>query len=313
MTDSSDITSTSAGSQPAPKRYVTPTEQRDVSRNDFFKMGMLGVASMAGLGELAAAAPAFATAKSAGDLIVCVASEPIGLNQDVDNNSASSAIRDLCVEYLVAPNPANHLPSTAGLLTNWKQVDDLTWHFTARSTKFTNGEIFDARAAAWNLGHAVAAKAGFTGAYIGLIESAHHIGDKTVVVKTSQPVPYLPAILSLVQALPPAYFTKVGGVPFSHAPIGTGPFIFKEWVPGDHILFTGNPHYYGGAPKLNSVKFIFASQDSTRVNLLATGAAHIVNNLVPSDTAPSNAKIKSQISELNIVLEFNMHQPPFDD
>jgi peptide/nickel transport system substrate-binding protein len=313
MTDHTDTTNATEG-PPTRKRSVTPTAQREISRHDFFKMGMLGVASMAGLGELASAAPAWASARGAGDLIICVPAEPIALNQDVDNNSASTAIREICVEYLVTPSPANHLPSQTGLLTGWQQIDDLTWHFTARQTQFSNGEPFDARAAAWNLGHAVAAKAGFTGAYIGLIQSAHHIGLKTLVVKTSQPVPYLPAVLSLVQALPPAYYTKMGSVPFSHAPIGTGPFIFQEWVPGDHILFTANPKYYGSVPKLNSVKYIFASQSSTRLNLLATGAAHIINNLAPTDTAPSpNTTVKQQLSELNIVLEFNMHQPPFDD
>jgi peptide/nickel transport system substrate-binding protein len=285
----------------------------ELSRLDFVKLGAVGVASLAGVKELALPARALGAAGASGDITICVASEPGALNQDVDNASASSAIRNLCVEYLVQADPATHLPSKAGLLTNWKQVNDLTWHFTVRETTFSNGEPFDARAAAWNLGHAVAVKAGFTGAYIGLIANAHRIGKKTLVVKTSQPVPYLPAILSLVQALPPAYYQKAGAPAFSRAPVGTGPFVFKEWSPGDHILFTRNAKYYGGAPKVNSVKFIFATQASTRLNLLATGGAHLVNNLSPADSAPSGAAIRQQLSELNIVLEFNMHQPPFDD
>ena len=48
-------------------------------------------------------------------------------------------------------------------------------------------------------------------------------------------------------------------------PLGWGPFIVDEWVAGDHITLSPNPHYFRatqGLPKLDRVVFQFASDAS---------------------------------------------------
>ena len=39
-------------------------------------------------------------------------------------------------------------------------------------------------------------------------------------------------------------------------PIGTGPFVFQDWVPNSHMTATRNPHYWRkGYPYLNSITY----------------------------------------------------------
>ncbi|HXF61579.1 MAG TPA: ABC transporter substrate-binding protein, partial [Caldilineaceae bacterium] len=48
---------------------------------------------------------------------------------------------------------------------------------------------------------------------------------------------------------------EAAGADFGHAPVGTGPFILKEWQPGQYLLFERNPDYfYEGLPYLDSVR-----------------------------------------------------------
>ena len=41
----------------------------------------------------------------------------------------------------------------------------------------------------------------------------------------------------------------------SEAPNGTGPYMVKEWVRGDHITFEANPNYWGEAPTIQTLIF----------------------------------------------------------
>src|SRR6266851_2647701 len=34
------------------------------------------------------------------------------------------------------------------------------------------------------------------------------------------------------------------GEDWKRHPVGTGPFMLKEWLPGEHVLLVKNPHYF---------------------------------------------------------------------
>ena len=75
---------------------------------------------------------------------------------------------------------------------------------------------------------------------------------ETVIIRLAKPAPYLlKAFAACESPMVPRHRYEgadVGRSPNASAPIGTGPFMFKEWLRGRHILYERNPVYWE-APK----------------------------------------------------------------
>lgn len=69
--------------------------------------------------------------------------------------------------------------------------------------------------------------------------------------------------------------TNVLTNPYNLKPIGTGPFVFKEWVKGSHILLERNPHYWdAGKPYLDRIVFRVMPDGAARAAALEKGEIH---------------------------------------
>lgn len=64
--------------------------------------------------------------------------------------------------------------------------------------------------------------------------------------------------------------------------IGSGPWIFEEWVKDDHITLNKNPNYFGGAPHLDQWIYKVVSNASVEVQQLKTGEIDY-GGIQPSD------------------------------
>jgi peptide/nickel transport system substrate-binding protein len=65
-------------------------------------------------------------------------------------------------------------------------------------------------------------------------------------------------------------YPDLNHVAWNNAPIGSGPFKFKEWVHGDHITLVANPLYWRGPPHLNQIIFHVLPDTNTIVTQLQT-------------------------------------------
>ncbi|MCL4534185.1 MAG: ABC transporter substrate-binding protein [Bacteroidetes bacterium] len=66
--------------------------------------------------------------------------------------------------------------------------------------------------------------------------------------------------------------------------VGTGPFMFKEWVPGDHLTAVRNPDYWQkGLPYLDEVTMQIVPDTQTQLLRLQTGAADFAPTLEARD------------------------------
>ncbi|MGH2388542.1 MAG: ABC transporter substrate-binding protein [Chloroflexota bacterium] len=73
------------------------------------------------------------------------------------------------------------------------------------------------------------------------------------------------------------------GANFGHAPVGTGPFILKQWIPGQKLVFVRNPHYfYEGLPYLNGVTFLIGLAPEVALLRLESGQLDMLADPIPA-------------------------------
>jgi peptide/nickel transport system substrate-binding protein len=123
----------------------------------------------------------------------------------------------------------------------------------------------------------------------------------------------------------PAALKQYGPAGFGNHPVGTGPFVFGEYVSGDHLTVTRNPKYtWGPAPlgsgpaTLEEITFRIVADDSGRYNALQAGQLQVAMNLPANDI--SAASKSGRYKHLNVPsigtpngLPINVTKPPTDD
>jgi peptide/nickel transport system substrate-binding protein len=75
------------------------------------------------------------------------------------------------------------------------------------------------------------------------------------------------------------YYDRVGEAEFVKHPVGTGPYKIVDFKSGEYIDLEAFADYWGGAPAIKQVRFRFVAEDSTRVAMLKTGEADMINQV----------------------------------
>lgn len=100
-------------------------------------------------------------------------------------------------------------------------------------------------------------------------------------------------------------------------PVGTGPWRFKSFTPGQRAVYTRFENYFGQVAYCDEVNLIDINDDSARVNALLAGQVHAVNLLPYNqirviENTPGLA-INSSKSGANIAYYMKLNMAPFDD
>ena len=78
-------------------------------------------------------------------------------------------------------------------------------------------------------------------------------GEHTLVIRLE--APFAPFLSILAMANAKVVPKEAVSADFGKAPVGTGPFKFEQWQEGGQIVLSAHDAYFGGAPKLQTVKF----------------------------------------------------------
>ncbi len=83
-------------------------------------------------------------------------------------------------------------------------------------------------------------------------------------------------------------------------PIGTGPYVLKEWVKGEKMVYEANPYYYGGTPKTKNIVIAFITPENAEAQLLGgqvdiLGSETLTGITETLDKAAKEGKIKTVV------------------
>jgi glutathione transport system substrate-binding protein len=114
----------------------------------------------------------------------------------------------------------------------------------------------------------------------------------------------------------PAAITKFGDE-VSKNPVGTGPYIFVEWVSGDHVKIKKNPEYWKGKVKVDSITFRPVPESGTRLAMLRAGQAQYIYPMPPELLKvvenDKNIEIIKQPSIIERYMVLNTKYQPLSD
>ncbi|MBI4319409.1 MAG: hypothetical protein HY675_13050 [Chloroflexi bacterium] len=268
--------------------------------------------------KAATPAPKAGQPKQGGQMVVATAEEEITLDFHQSNFTIGRVMIMNISDALVFQDDSTELKP--GLAESWKQEDPTTWVFQLRKgVKFHDGTPFNAAAVKTNLDRLVNPDTKSPRRNLfDMIKAVEAPDENTVRVRLAYPYQPLLANLAMSNAhmMSPAALEKYGK-DVGRNPVGTGPFVFKDWVSGDRITLEANKDYWRGRPNLDSLVFKFGTDSPTRVNLLKTGQVHIGMQLSSTDAKSVEGDQNLAVVPLAwpsiIGLGKNNQRKPFDD
>jgi peptide/nickel transport system substrate-binding protein len=208
--------------------------------------------------------------------------------------------------------------SEDGLTITFNLRRGVTWH---DGTPFTSADVAFSLEEIWRKIHP---RGRSTFINVREVDSSD---PHVVVLRLSAPSPVIFSALNSYEAqiLPRHVYAGSDALanPANLKPIGTGPFMFKEWVRGEHIVLERNPNYWDeGKPYLDRIVFRIVPDAAARAALLETGQAQYAPySPVPlSDVARLRALPNIAIETKGyewispwLFLEFNLRKPQLAD
>jgi peptide/nickel transport system substrate-binding protein len=160
--------------------------------------------------------------------------------------------------------------------------------------KFHDGTPFNADAVLFNLNRFISDKASPRYTDVKDISAVIKVSDSQVQIKLKQPFsPLLNALTGDIgMMLSPSAVQKLGSK-LGNTPtgVGSGPFIFGEWIKGDHLLLKANPNYWkrdadgNRLPYLQSIRYHAITDATVMYNNLETNQIQVASNIDPNNVA----------------------------
>lgn len=245
----------------------------------------------------AAVAVAFAASVGAEPLRMAVGVEPSAIDPHYHNLGPNSQMARHVFGSLVAQDDKQRL--IPDLALSWKAIDDVTWEFKLRpNVKWHDGTPFTAEdvAASFKRAPNVPNSPSSYGIYLRQVTETKVIDPLTVHVKAKTVFPLMANYLSSIFIVKKEMAEKATTEDYNtgKAAIGTGPYKFVEWVPGDRIVYERFDGYFGDKQPWTKVTVKPITNNSSRVAALLAGDVDFIDQVPTADI--ENLKKNDKVS-----------------
>ncbi len=213
-----------------------------------------------------------------------VLSEPYTLDPAVGTSGFDYPIIYSIFDRLIDFDPKTLLPRP-GLATSWKftGADKRTFELKLRQgVKFHDGTPFDAEAVKFNMVRLQEAK---VLSDLDGVERIDVVDPYTIVLKLKEQNSSMPILLADragMMASPTAI--KKLGKDFARNPVGTGPFMYKNWISGQALILDKNPDYWNAkAIRLSGIQYRFIPNATSLASAIHSGQVDFAYQIDPKN------------------------------
>lgn len=254
---------------------------------------------------------AAATARADSTLVISIAADPTGFDPEAVQNNTSGFIMGVVHDSLLAYKPGTTEVEPA-LAKSWDvSADGLTYTFHLRTgVKFQDGSPFNAqeyiktidrqlKKTDPNYIYNTGPVEGYEEFTFGNVVSYAALDDNTVQFKLKEPNSSFLNSLAMVWNGVVSYDAAAKwGKDFRNHPVGTGPFIFREWKSRDEVVLDANPNYWKDKPKVDHLVFKIIPDSQTALLALQRGETQVMGDVatqvIPALRADHNITILTQ-------------------
>ncbi len=254
-------------------------------------------------------------AATGGILRAAIGGDPDQLDPHTTTSSFAFTILENVYDTLV--QPGDDLTLEPALAESWDVSDDqLTWTFALRDgVSFHDGSALTAEDVIAS--YERIRDEGANGWRLDAVDSFAAPDDLTVEITLVRPAPNLLDQIGAFKgmAIAPAAALEAGTL--DEEPVGTGPFRFVSFTPGDAVELEAFEDYWGDGPNLDGVEFRVIPDEGVKLTNLQTGEVDWIDSVPPEqlDTLEGSDELVIGRTAGNDYwyLALNNAREPYDD